>query len=116
MGDREARLTSASTRTPCKRRFAYLQGGGHIYDQAIEEGRDQCIRRWAYCVPHAGLYLVATVVGIAAWLLLNAIAARIDVSQLSGGTATLLVATAMLGVLGVSGALGRLLYIGNKFL
>jgi len=72
-------------------------------------------RHAIYGLHHGMLYFVCSFAGFEAWALGSSLAARIDGwSSLSGGTATVIIGLATLILLGISGALPRLLYLGQK--
>ena len=74
----------------------------------------QTVRK-IYGFHHAALYVACAFAGFVAWHLLTALTASItDWSRLPGSADTVLLAIAAFSVLGVSGALARILYLGNK--
>lgn len=95
--------------------------GLYIYDSnAIDKYvRPKYVRHFAYGFHHGAFYFLCSFAGFIAWCLAAQFAAKIGETEgawltISGGSGTILLALAVLGLLGVSGALPRVLYLGNR--
>ena len=92
---------------------AGYQYGTYICDKARPD-----VAKGVRCVyggHHAMLYFTTSFSGFVAWPLLTSLSSRIaDWSQVPVSAATLFVAIAAFAVLGVSGALARILHTGLK--
>jgi hypothetical protein len=96
--------------------YAGLRYGLYIYDTAHSaENQKPFVRFVAYGFHHGIFYCVCSLSGFAAWCLLSALSDKIgSLSQIAGGTGAILVALGVLAVLGISGGLPRVLYLGNR--
>jgi len=90
--------------------------GLFIYDSnAIDKPvRPTHVRPVAYGVHHGFFYFLCSFSGFIAWSLALQIAKRINWSAVTGGLATILTALLLIAVLGVSGALPRILFLGKN--
>jgi hypothetical protein len=90
--------------------------GVFISDSASRnDGRKACVRLVAYGVHHGAIYFCCSVSGFAAWYLADRVSEKIgNWSEVAAGTGAILVALAVLSIVGVSGALPRILYLGNR--
>ncbi|MEA3246263.1 MAG: hypothetical protein U9Q74_08925 [Gemmatimonadota bacterium] len=76
---------------------------------------DEKVRDRAYGAHHAAFYALCSLSGFVAWSGLAVLARHVDTwSSVSGGTATLMVALGVFTVAGISGALPRSLFLGNR--
>jgi len=94
---------------------------GYWYGTYIFERANLCrkphVRICAYGAHHAAFYFFCSLCGFTAWYVAGKVSAKIGVdhwSTIGGGTATILVALAVLTAVGISGALPRILYLGNR--
>ncbi|HLE56902.1 MAG TPA: hypothetical protein VJB15_07455 [Rhodothermia bacterium] len=72
-------------------------------------------RHLIYGIHHALWYFACSYAGFASWSLAVGIAAKVsDWSNVGAGLGTLLAALVAVAVLGVSGALARMLFLGQK--
>jgi hypothetical protein len=72
------------------------------------------VRWFAYGGHHALLYFVCSLSGFLAWYLALRVSSEVvSWTEISSGTGAVLVALSVLAVLGVSGALARILYLGK---
>jgi hypothetical protein len=102
--------------------FAGYQYGLWIYDNAykrVDENNNHKlkydVRTLAYGLPHSAFYFLCTLSGFVAWDLSLWVSARINNwAEISSGTGAVLVALAVLSLVGVSGALPRILFLGNR--
>lgn len=96
--------------------YAGLRYGLYIYDSAYKAGdRKPFIRLVAYGLHHGAFYTICSVSGFVAWCLLGGLFEKIsDWSEVGGGTGAILIALVVLTVVGVSGGLPRVLYLGNR--
>ena len=98
--------------------YAGYQYGLYIYDSARKDERPKpcvCVRLLAYGLHHSAFYGLCSLSGFSAWRLAHWVSSRIDNwSDVAGGTGAILVAFAVFSVLGVSGALPRILYLGKR--
>jgi hypothetical protein len=96
--------------------YAGVRYGLYIYDSAYEAGsRKPFVRLMAYGLHHGAFYCLCSFSGFAAWCLLRGLSEKIgNWSEVAGGTGAILIALAVFSVLGVSGGLPRILYLGNR--
>jgi hypothetical protein len=95
---------------------------GYHYGVFISERaglcRDKSVRFWAYGIHHGAIYFWCSVSGFAAWYLADRLSQEIKEiehwSEVATGTGAILIALAVLSIVGVSGALPRILYLGNR--
>jgi len=90
--------------------------GIYIYDsRAVDEYvRPKYVKPFAYGFHHGAFYFLCSLSGFVAWYLANLVSGRIgNWSEVAGGTGAILVALAVFSVLGISGALPRILYLGK---
>lgn len=91
---------------------------GWVYGLFIAQSNasaSRVARALAYGAHHAAFYVLCASAGFGAWALASHTSTRIyDWSSIAGGTAALLVALGAFAVAGVSGALPRILYLGNR--
>lgn len=72
-------------------------------------------REGAYGLHHASLYFVCSMSGFVAWSLANDLYQSVESwSSVGGGIGAVMIALAGFTVMGVSGALPRILYLGHK--
>jgi hypothetical protein len=92
------------------------QYGLYIFNShRTEELHRVRVRAWFYGVHHGALYFVCALSGFIAWKLTLQMSATIgNWSNVATGTGAVLVALALLSVVGVSGILPRILYLGNR--
>ena len=93
--------------------------GLYIYDNAYNKDtkptRQPHVRLLAYGLHHGAFYCLCSFSGFAAWCLAHWVSKSItNWSGVTSGTGAILTALAVLSVLGVSGALPRILYLGNR--
>lgn len=93
--------------------------GLFIFDSACDTGKQSMnknwAKKWAYAVPHSALYFLCTFSGFLALFLTYLLASKIDDwLNISGGTGAIFVALALFTVSGISGALPRMLYLGQR--
>jgi hypothetical protein len=68
-----------------------------------------------YALHHSAFYFICTVFGFASWRVLSVALGRVDSwGNLSAGAGTVLIALATFVLVGVSGILPRILYLGNR--
>lgn len=96
--------------------YTGFQYGLYICDTACKDSRPKAhVRFLAYGLHHGAFYCLCSLSGFAAWCLARWVSERIvDWSEIAGGTGTILVALAVFAVLGISGALPRILFLGNR--
>jgi hypothetical protein len=102
--------------------FAGYQYGLWIYDNAykmVDKNNNRNlkwdVRTLAYGLPHSAFYFLCSISGFVAWNLTLWVSERItNWSEISSGTGAILIALAVLSLLGVSGALPRILYLGTR--
>lgn len=93
--------------------------GIYIYDSSEVNRfvRPKYVKPFAYGFHHGAFYFLCSISGFIAWCLALKIAEKINIindwSAVSGGTATILTALLLIAVLGVSGALPRILFLGR---
>ena len=88
--------------------------GLFIHDAARKE-KTGVVRQLAYGIHHAAMYLVCSMSGFAAWSCASYIAVSTKSQpEMSVGMGAVLIALASITVTGVSGALPRLLFFGNR--
>jgi hypothetical protein len=97
-----------------------------IYDSAYSDPsrceicakptRKKHVKCFAYGFHHGAFYFLCSFSGFAAWYLLAYLIADriINWPSITGGAGTVLIALAALAVSGISGALPRILYLGNR--
>jgi hypothetical protein len=95
--------------------------GLYIYKSAYERNGSPrprlkpCVQFFAYRLPHILFYFVCSMSGFVALYLAYLVSVRIcNWSEVASGTGAILIALAVFSVLGVSGALPRILYLGNR--
>jgi hypothetical protein len=96
--------------------YAGFQYGLYIYDSAHkDDSHKPRVRLVAYGLHHGAFYCLCSLSGFAAWCLAHWVSERIgNWSEVAGGTGAILVALAVFSILGISGALPRILYLGNR--
>jgi hypothetical protein len=96
--------------------YAGFRYGLYIYDAAYKEsGQEPFVRITAYGLHYGAFYSICSFSGFAAWCLLSGLLKNVgNWSQIGGGTGAILVALAVLTVVGVSGGLPRVLYLRNR--
>ena len=96
--------------------YAGREYGLYIFDQSPNtDSNTKVVRHLAYGFHHGAFYFLISLSGFVAWSLINSIVEKIsDWSQVTAGSAAILVALAGFSVLGVSGALARMLYLGKR--
>ena len=98
--------------------YVGFQYGLYIYKSAYPCKDDRpkaCVRLLAYGLHHGAFYCLCSLSGFLAWCLAYWVSSRIgNWSDVAGGTGAILVALSVFSVLGVSGALPRILYLGNR--
>jgi hypothetical protein len=76
--------------------------------------RPKYVRTLAYGIHHGCFYGLCSLSGFVAWHLAVSLVKSINFPTVGGGTATILIALAVFAVLGVSGALSRILFMGKR--
>lgn len=98
--------------------FAGYHYGLYICDSAykpLASKPSKCVRQVAYGIIHGAFYFILTFLGFLAWDHALSLSSSIDhCSTVSGGMETFLITLAVFSVLGVSGALPRILYLGKR--
>lgn len=96
--------------------WAGFHYGLHIYDSACRVNINKpYVRLLAYGFHHGAWYFFCSLSGFIAWCVAHWVSSRIgNWSDVASGTGAIIVALAALSVLGVSGALSRILYLGKK--
>lgn len=97
--------------------YAGFQYGLYIYDSSKpnDQSIKKLVRNVAYGLHHGLFYFTCSLSGFLAWGLTHLVSSKINNwSNISGGTGAILVAIAVFSVVGVSGALPRILYLGKK--
>jgi len=94
--------------------YAGYNYGTYIYDQAFKnETRDKRKRIWAYGVHHGIQYFICCLAGFIAWLLLISMTKCPNCENFDTGYGAILFALFAFSVIGISGALARILYLGK---
>jgi len=96
--------------------LAGYQYGLYIFDSHREKDRHMVrVRSLLYGVHHGALYFLCSLSGFIAWSIVRSVAEKIgNWSEVAGGTGAILIALALISVVGVSGILPRILYLGNR--
>ena len=95
--------------------YAGYQYGIYIFTTARNDNSPWHVRVLAYGLHHALWYFVCSFSGFVAWYLAEMVAMRVcNWSEVANGTGVVFVALAAIALMGVSGALSRLLYLGKK--
>ena len=98
--------------------YVGFQYGLYICDTARKDNSlkpKTHVRILAYGLHHSAFYCLCSLSGFVAWRLALWISERItNWSDISSGTGAVLIALVVLSSLGVSGALPRILYLGNR--
>jgi len=80
-----------------------------------EELRRVRVRCWFYGIHHAAFYFLCALSGFIAWIFGLQLSSKIvNWSEVTTGTGAVLIALVVLSVVGVSGILPRILYLGNR--
>ena len=94
---------------------------GYCYGIFIFERANLCrtklVRIGAYGIHHAAFYFLCSVAGFTSWYVANRMSEKIEGcnwSTIGGGTGAMFVALVAVSIIGVSGALPRILYLGNR--
>jgi hypothetical protein len=88
--------------------------GYYIFDANRPNDLKKKVVRRVYGFHHGALYFVCSISGFAAWGLIDSILRGIsNWSGVTAGTVSVILGLTALSVLGISGALSRLLYLGN---
>jgi len=98
--------------------YAGFHYGLYICDNAERKSDSpepsRCTRLLAYGVHHGIFYFTSSLSGFVAWRLAHWVTSGIgNWADIAGGTGAVLVALTVLSILGVSGALSRILYLGK---
>ena len=94
--------------------------GLYIYDSNVNDKhvRPKHVKLFAYGFHHGAFYFLCSLSGFISWFLAPLVAERIERTNnwaaVTGGTATILTTLVVIAVLGVSGALPRILFLGKK--
>jgi hypothetical protein len=92
--------------------------GLYIFNSANDKGKVGMNEFWAtlaYPIHHAFFYALCSLSGFIAWHIAYLIVAQItDFRNISTGTGAVLIALSLLALSGISGALPRILYLGNR--
>ena len=105
--------------------FSGYRYGLYIFDSAYAATKDkkpsrpaENVRQIAYGVHHGAFYFICSLSGFIAWTLAPQVAEKIEKAnawtEISGGSGAILIALAVLALLGVSGGLPRILFLGNR--
>jgi len=92
--------------------------GAYIYNSANDKGKVRMKIYWpilAYPVHHAAFYALCSLSGFIAWHIAYLLASQIRCwADISTGSSAVLIALLLLAISGISGALPRILYLGNR--
>lgn len=96
--------------------YAGFRYGLYIYDLAQNSSTpNQFVRFTAYGLHHGAFYCLCSLSGFTAWRFLIVLSEKvINWSEISGGTGAVLISLAVISVVGVSGGLPRILFLGNR--
>ena len=96
--------------------YTGFQYGLYICDAACKDPRPKPhVRFLAYGLHHGAFYGLCSLSGFAAWRLVPLVSEKIvNWSDVAGGTGAILIALTVFTVAGISGALPRILFLGNK--
>ncbi|MDO8571817.1 MAG: hypothetical protein Q7R79_04015 [bacterium] len=96
--------------------YAGREFGFYIFDHARNgDSEKKTVRQLAYGFHHGAFYFLSSLSGFVAWSLVHSISEKIpNWSEVAAGSGAILVALGGFSVLGISGALARILYMGNR--
>jgi len=96
----------------CFQFYAGYYYGVFIFDTADRKGSPmppERVRKLAYGIHHGAMYFCCAVVGFSAWYL-----AAYRFASYGNSSPGVTIALAIISIVGVSGALPRMLYLGNR--
>jgi len=96
--------------------YAGREYGLYIFDKAREnDSNKKRVRQLAYGFHHGAFYFLCSLSGFVAWCIGNQVSEKIgNWAEVAAGTGAILVALVVVSIVGISGALPRILYLGNR--